>query len=184
MREGYRALVRRAAAAMGVSVALHLVVASLGGSLPLGAVLSVVSKDAGPLIVEMIAGDTRPPAPPPRAHVARSAPVRPVPVKLNTPRSSHEGDELDPGPRDAGAWCALLGPSHHFLHSDPITVAYARPSGGPPTSTSAGREADRHDWSSPATGFGQEREYLGVAWAGELGGLDVVDARDDTLALG
>jgi hypothetical protein len=60
MREEYGALMRRAAAAVGASVALHIAVVSLVGSVFLGTLLTAVTEDASPLVVEIIAGDARP----------------------------------------------------------------------------------------------------------------------------
>ena len=61
MREGY-ALVRRAAAATAVAVALHPVVAPapFGGSLLLGAMFLAARGDGEPLIVDMVAVEGRP----------------------------------------------------------------------------------------------------------------------------
>ena len=105
MREGYGALIRRAAAALGVSVALHLAVVSLGVSLPLGALLDAISKDAAPLIVEMIAGEGRQAAPPPPARATRNQPARPIPVSLpaTTPLPTEEASPSTESPASAGA---------------------------------------------------------------------------------
>jgi hypothetical protein len=81
MREEYGALVRRAAAALGVSVALHLAVVALGGSLFLGALLAG-SEDSAPLIVDVVEADARPVTPPAAARTIRVVGRPPAPVAL------------------------------------------------------------------------------------------------------
>lgn len=81
MREEYGPLVRRGAAALGVSVALHLAVVVLGG-LPFLAPLGAVSEDAAPLTVDVVAGEARPVRPPAAGRTTRIAEDRRAPVAL------------------------------------------------------------------------------------------------------
>ena len=143
MREGYGALIRRAAAALGVSVALHLAVVSLGVSLPLGALLGAISKDAAPLIVEMIAGEGRQAAPPPPARATRNQPARPVPVSLpaTTPLPTEEASPSPESPAGAEASTSNLA-----VASEPSAPAVgeaevARPGEGASESSTATAEA-------------------------------------------
>lgn len=85
MRERYGALLRRAAAAVGVSVALHVVVVSLVGSVLLGSLWTAITDDATPLVVEVVTADARPVARPARARPARNGPTRSELVSLPPP---------------------------------------------------------------------------------------------------
>lgn len=85
MRESYGALLRRAAAAVGVSVALHVVVVSLIGSVLLGSLWTAITDDATPLVVEVVTADARPVARPAPARPARSGPTRSGLVSLPPP---------------------------------------------------------------------------------------------------
>src|SRR5262245_29048438 len=72
MREGHGALIWRAAAALGASLALHAAVMLVGGPLSLGS-WSDDPMDGAPLIVDVIAGEAAPVrrAPPARMTAAR-----------------------------------------------------------------------------------------------------------------
>jgi hypothetical protein len=102
MQDKHRVLIRRATAALAVSVALHLALVAAGGSLLLGGLLATLGGDTDPLIVEVVPADPKPatPAAPTRSSVRQSRmPTIPVVLPPVLPLIGEEMLALaEPGP--------------------------------------------------------------------------------------